>query len=59
MLILGYWKNVNTHLCFKLFIEWQITYGQTSIFLPLGEIIELKLSGTEKDQSWILVSIED
>ena len=43
-------KNVNTHLCFKLFIECQITYGQSPIFLPFGVIIDLKLSGREKYQ---------
>ena len=50
---------MNTQLCFKLLVEWQIAYGQTSIFLPFRVIIDLKLSGREKDQRRILVSIED
>ena len=43
MLALNYGKkHVNTHLCFKLFVEWQITYGQTSFSLPFGGIDRLK-----------------
>ena len=41
MLILSYWKNVNTHLCFKFFTEWHITYGQTSVFLLFMVILDL------------------
>ena len=40
-------------------LEWQITYGQTSIFLPLEVILDLKLSGREKGQSRIPVSTKD
>ena len=42
-----------------MLIEKQITYGQTSAFLSFGVILDLKLFGGEKDQSRILVSIED
>ena len=42
---------MNTHLCFKLFIEWQISSAQASMFLPFGVILVLKLSGMEKGQS--------
>ena len=35
-------KHVNAHLCFKLFVEWQIAYGQTSISLPFRGIYTLK-----------------
>ena len=59
MLILSYWKNVNTHLCFKLLIEWLTNYGQTCIFLLFRVILDWKLSGREKGQCRILVSIED
>ena len=52
-------KNVNTHLCYNVFVEWQIAYGQTSIFLPFRVIIDLKLSGKEKDQLQMLISIKD
>ena len=52
-------RNVNTHLCFKLFVEWQIAYGQTLIFRTFGVIVDIKLSGREKDQLQILISIKD
>ena len=29
-------KNVNTHLCYNVFVEWQIAYGQTSPSCRLG-----------------------
>ena len=57
MLILNYWKNGNSHLCFKLLIEWQITYGQTWVFLRFGVILDLKLSGNKKGHSRFLVTI--
>ena len=44
-MILSYWENVNTHLCFKLLIGWQIILGQTSIFLPFAVILH---TGLEK-----------
>ena len=35
-------KHVNNYLCFKLFVEWQIAFGQTSISLPFRGIYRLK-----------------